>query len=83
MGQQFSLGSQMLCKVSLHYLRLLCISQASETVEDPGAGHSETGGRPAGEVAHGLGAPFLLPYKSVKTLYTLSVNRPFLLPYFL
>ena len=29
-----------------------------------------------------LAAPFLLPYKSVKTLYTLSVNRPFLLPYF-
>ena len=30
----------------------------------------------------GLEAPFLLPYKSVKTLYMLSVNRPFLLPYF-
>ena len=66
----------MLCKVSLHYLLLLGIGQASKTVEDPGAGHSETGGRPACEVAHSLGGVaggLLIPHAYV--LNTLLLHR--------
>ena len=70
----------MLCKVSLHYLLLLGISQASKAVEDPGAGHSEAGSRPASEVAHGLGGVagrLLIPHADVLNALLLH-NHPHL-----
>ena len=68
----------MLCKVSLHYLLLLGIGEASKTVKYPGAGHSETGGGLASEVAHGLGGVaggLLVPHPDILDTLLLSCHR--------